>query len=763
MEEPLHMFFSVMNKEIFNTTAHAMKVGNGTVCELIDPSGEVHTSGGDSMTKDVHICPDHAKPTTETLHRKIHNISPLILMFPPNEADGNYNTPFQFDRQAPARISTSPTLRRLRKNTPGHFMPLQDIFDVTKFPTSKEQSALNNLAGHLWDSPPWSPQCTVSISPSSSENPEGLSVSENDGATITKGPEESMNDNCTDDTRLHSPLSAGDQPVVNPENSHIIEPTTENYNDDDSSNQSTEIKALQHSRLLERRRSSVVLSLPGLEVFPGDLLVSDGASDYMYHSTWLSNTDSKKPKWPFSKKGTLTKGKQKHMSDLENCLSSVKIQDFTGNELYILKDKTWHEVLSMYTAEKMESLQKSNRRHQESIWELFTSECTYYLDHLLVLKKVFFNALQHLQSNDHLLDVDLGRLFANLEELLQESLNFATGLLNTIKSRELGCSASSLPLAGLLTKHFKDNLCLSHQVYCMNYTSAVIYLESIKQRDDVAIYLKWCEQHEQCKRLRLSDLLVAPLHRLTRYPLLLKNIWKRSSDATEKIAIYSTKDKVESSLRDLEGNVKWLDKSQKYKQLQEVIVWPSLWERDKRFFIHEGLKHHFKEANVESMLSSPNRDLLHEGKLILTESTRLLDVYLFLFDDFLLITKIKRNKRKSTNLEINQYPSLHPELQGVTKEGGYCKVLDQPIPLDRLSLKTVDQFHITVYGMKNAFMIQHENRYQQCIAAFILQAHTESEKKTWMSQIETAVSCYTETHQSKRLSTLWQTSESAEI
>ncbi|XP_018111511.1 pleckstrin homology domain-containing family G member 7 isoform X2 [Xenopus laevis] len=643
-------------------------------------------------------------------------------------------------------------------------MPLQDIFDVTKFPTSKEQSALNNLAGHLWDSPPWSPQSTVSTSPSSSDNPEEVSVSENDGADIPKDPEENMNDDCPDDALLHNQSFAVDQLVGNPENICIIGPTTEIYKDDDSSNQSTKIKELHHSRLLERRRSSVVLSLPGLEVFPGDLLVSDGASDYMYHSPWVSSTDSKKPKWPFSKKGTLTKGKQKHMSDLENCLSSVKIQDFTGNELYILKDKTWNEVISMYTAENIERIQKSNRRRQESVWELFTSECTYYLDHLLVLKKVFFNALQHLQNNDHLLDVDLVRLFANLEELLQESLHFATGLLNTIKSRELGCSATvSLPLSDLLTKHFKDNLCLSHQVYCMNYTSAVIYLESIKQRDDFTIYLKWCEQHEQCKRLHLSDLLVAPLHRLTRYPLLLKNIWKRSTDATEKIAIVSTKDKVESSLRDLEGKVKWLDKSQKYKQLQEVIVWPSLWERDKRFFIPEGLKHHFKEPNVESMLSSPNRDLLHEGRLILTESTRLLDVYLFLFDDFLLITKIKRNKKKSTNVEINQYPSLHPELQMVTKEGGYCKVVDQPIPLDRLSLKTVDQFHTTVYGMKNAFMVQHENRYQQCIAAFILQTHTESEKKTWMSQIEMAVSCYTETHRSKRLSTLWQTSESAEI
>ncbi|KFP25754.1 Pleckstrin homology domain-containing family G member 7, partial [Colius striatus] len=76
-----------------------------------------------------------------------------------------------------------------------------------------------------------------------------------------------------------------------------------------------------------------------------------------------------------------------------------------------------------------------------------------------------------------------------------------------------------------------------------------------------------------------------------------------------------------------------------------------------------------------------------------SESTRLLDVYLFLFNDFLLITKIKRNKKKygcsDTGL-IPVCPSLTPELQSFIRDGGLCTVLDQPIPLDRLILKNID-------------------------------------------------------------------------
>lgn len=40
-------------------------------------------------------------------------------------------------------------------------------------------------------------------------------------------------------------------------------------------------------------------------------------------------------------------------------------------------------------------------------------------------------------------------------------------------------------------------------------------------------------------------------------------------------------------------------------------------------------------------------------------------------------------------------PSLTPELQSFIREGGFCTVLDQPIPLDRLILKNVEPIQVT--------------------------------------------------------------------
>ncbi|CAN0068649.1 unnamed protein product [Bubo scandiacus] len=184
------------------------------------------------------------------------------------------------------------------------------------------------------------------------------------------------------------------------------------------------------------------------------------------------------------------------------------------------------------------------------------------------------NTLKYLQSNEFLLDVDLWRLFANLEELNEISLNFPKTFFETVKEH-VSKSDSPTDFSSILRRFFQGDLCQTHQIYCLNYTSAVFYLENQRnrQRKDFGMYLKWCEQNEQCKRLHLPDLLVAPLCRLTR-----------------------------------EGG--------------------KIHTGSGRFFVPECLKQSLRENSNENILSSANRLLLHEGRLTLAESARLLDVYL---------------------------------------------------------------------------------------------------------------------------------------
>ncbi|KAM9203162.1 pleckstrin homology domain-containing family G member 7 [Mergus octosetaceus] len=709
-------------------------------------------------TQPVSACMDTTMPTSDfTRRRGYTESSSLFLKLPTEECTGSHHAPFQFDRHALARISTSPTLRRLRMASASQAPTFQDSTNITQPGNQKEYTSSLH---HICKSPP---RCikSSSLSLPSCVHAKLLSSKAKSETTIAD-PE-----SASSGLKLPSqkdPLRNGspNEMLQNSWQANSVTLPRRLPHPSRMPQEAIQKSGLPIQRSAERRRSSVVVSLPGLEVFPGDLLVSDSALDYLPHAALLLNAESKKPRWPFARRGV---GKDKQKQDLENCLSTVKIIDCGTYDFCCCKSKSWHEFIKAQQTEQKDVNSQLEVKKEEAVWELFTSECTYFLDHLLVLKMIFMNTLKYLQSKEFLLDVDLWKLFANLEELNKISLSFVESFFEIVKEH-VSESGSPTDFISILRKFFQGDLCQTHQIYCLNYTSAVFYLENLRQREDFGIYLKWCEQNEQCKRLHLPELLVAPLHRLTRYPLLLNNIWKRSTDEMEKAFIWSVKEKVEKSIRDLEGKVKWLDNFQKFRQLHEVIIWPQIWDRDKRFFVPECLKQNLRENSSENILSSASRLLLHEGRLTLAESTKLLDVYLFLFDDFLLITKIKRNKKKYGGSDtgiIPVCPSLTPELQSLIREGGFCSVLDQPIPLDRLILKNVDPIHVTVFSLRNAFLIQHENRYRQCIAVFLLQTQTEIAKKTWMSQIEMAISNYTKQHETKRSTLFCSPAESSEI
>ncbi|XP_056338028.1 pleckstrin homology domain-containing family G member 7 [Oenanthe melanoleuca] len=716
------------------------------------PKENVEDAFSSSEMQTVPVCMDTPVPPGDCILGG--GYTEPLLRLPAEECAGIHHAPLLFDRRARARIATSPTLRRLRMASASQALPLPGCSATAQLGNRKEYAGSLH---HICKSPP---RCVTvsSLSLPSCVHAkllESKAKSERTTAVPESDPPRSKLPSQED------PLSNGSpkEPPRNSWRANSATLPTRLPRPSPTLWAGVQESGLPMQRSAQRRRSSLVVSLPGLEVFPGDLLVSDSAMDYLPCS-FLLTAESKKSRWPFAKRG-VGKDKQKQASDLENCLSTVKVIDCYTDEFFCFKSKSWHEFIN-----EQKGVNSGLEVEKEAaVWELFTSECTYFLDHLLVLKKIFMNTLKYLQNNEFLLDVDLWRLFANLEELNKISLHFLKTFFETVK-KHISKSDSPMDFSSVLRMFFQGDLCQTHQIYCLNYTSAVFYLEKLRQREDFGIYLKWCEQNEQCKRLHLPELLVAPLHRLTRYPLLLNNIWKRSTDETEKCSIQSLKEKVEKSIRDLEGKVKWLDNFQKFRQLQEVIIWPQVWDRDKRFFVPECLKQNLRENSSENILSSVNRLLLHEGRLMLAESTRLLDVYLFLFDDFLLITKIKRNKKKyggSDTSLIPICPSLTPELQSFIREGGFCTVLDQPIPLDRLILKNVEPIQVTVFSLRNAFLIQHENRYGQCIAVFLLQAQTETAKKAWMSQIETAISNYTTQHETKKSTAFCFPVESSEI
>ncbi|XP_061628747.1 pleckstrin homology domain-containing family G member 7 isoform X2 [Phyllopteryx taeniolatus] len=626
--------------------------------------------------------------------------------------DGMVAPLFQFDRQAPGRISTSPTLRRMRSTR----RPVLDTQDPARMGITKEEPSPASLSSPLHRIK--SPLATSPLLLSGEVCHEQPTIS-SCGRQRTRSHRSKTFDNGIASMK---PECRSAHPTI-----------VKDFGFPDSELQEKEHRP--HS-LQERRRSSVVVSLPGLDVSPGDLFVSNGAADMLNNFS-----DTKKSKWPFSRRST-TKGKSQtgmSVSDIERYLSTAEIQDWRNCDLQKYKDYTVAEFLQDQSSQWSATSDPVGFKRQEAIWELFTSECVYFLDQLMVLKEVFLATLTNLQMRSCLADIDTWRLFANLSELCLVSFGFLNNLLRVIKDSLDVTDGNGATLLELLSKTFQESICHCLQKYCLNYSTALLYLDSLKPREDFASYVKWSESNKQCRRLQLRDLLVAPLQRLTRYPLLLRNIARRFYTEEESRDVQAVAEQVDMSICDLEGKVKWLDSYQKVKQLRDALVWLPVWERDKRAFIPETVKHLLKAVTLENLIS--HRSLLHEGKLILTENAKLIDVYLFLFDEFLLITKIKRNKKRSIGPEANSLRmAQNLELDQLLKEGCTFTVLDQPVSLDRLQLRNIDQLNASTSGLPHSFIITHQNRYQQCIGVFVLQAASESSKRAWLSKIEEAVS-----------------------
>ena len=48
------------------------------------------------------------------------------------------------------------------------------------------------------------------------------------------------------------------------------------------------------------------------------------------------------------------------------------------------------------------------------------------------------------------------------------------------------------------------------------------------------VHLQWCETQRECNRLRLVDILMRPMQRLTKYSLLLKAVLKNTEDLNQR-------------------------------------------------------------------------------------------------------------------------------------------------------------------------------------------------------------------------------------
>nr|XP_054751886.1 uncharacterized protein LOC129257555 [Lytechinus pictus] len=433
-------------------------------------------------------------------------------------------------------------------------------------------------------------------------------------------------------------------------------------------------------------------------------------------------------------------GKQEK-SGMGAIISNFKRHDQDELEYAIFKDKHWKDFIESGLGRPIDtsSINSEEYKRREKVWEVFRSECAYLVDHILVLKEIFQERLRWLQCEDHLMHIEIVKLFANVDELCTVSANLCWDLVNNLSSRlsEGEFGQADAIVAAFAT--FESQVCPAFSSYCMNYSGALLYLESLKKQDDFNEFCKICEQDSRCKRLQLTDLLITPIQRITKYTLLLRDIRKCTSQTSEKELLDSTITSVESAIGDLEGKVEWLANFERVRELQQMISWPPVEEIDSKLsgLVPDFLKSTIAKKSRDVVWFNTKRSLTHEGHLQVFENGRLQDVYVFLFDDMLLITRMRRtsfNKKKS--LTDNSSPFGQNQNSVPKHRDGYnFTVCKPPFPLDRLEIVDVDAKQAMANGIKHCFVLVQLNRYGQVHTLFALSAPSEAKQQTWLGHL----------------------------
>ncbi|KAF5917391.1 hypothetical protein HPG69_006985 [Diceros bicornis minor] len=245
--------------------------------------------------------------------------------------------------------------------------------------------------------------------------------------------------------------------------------------------------------------------------------------------------------------------------------------------------------------------------------------------------------------------------------------------------------------------------------YCMEEEGCMEYMRGLLRDNDLfRAYVTWAEKHQQCQRLKLSDMLAKPHQRLTKYPLLLKSVLRKTDESRAKEAVITMIDSVERFIHHVNACMRQRQERQRLAVVVSRIdayevVEGSSDEVDKllREFLHLDLTAPIPGASPEE-----TRQLLLEGSLRMKEGKdSKMDVYCFLFTDLLLVTK-------------------------AVKKAERTKVIRPPLLVDKIVCRELRD--------PGSFLLIYLNEFHSAVGAYTFQASGQALCRGWVDAIYNA-------------------------
>uniref|UniRef100_A0A8C4NA71 Dynamin-binding protein n=1 Tax=Eptatretus burgeri TaxID=7764 RepID=A0A8C4NA71_EPTBU len=193
-----------------------------------------------------------------------------------------------------------------------------------------------------------------------------------------------------------------------------------------------------------------------------------------------------------------------------------------GSDCIIYHCHSSQVLLLILSQHGPEALQRMMDKRVKILAELHQTERDYFQDLQLCLQH-FLLPLRAQQ----LPGLDLPCLFGNLEDVIETSSRLLVALQHILfKPPE---------------KHCNDELESVYKAYCHNHDDAISLLEIYDKNSDISMAIENCLSiiRRQTPCISLGALLIEPVQRLMRYPLLLAELLESTSDTHEDFAMLS--------------------------------------------------------------------------------------------------------------------------------------------------------------------------------------------------------------------------------
>ncbi|NWI53167.1 PKHG5 protein, partial [Calyptomena viridis] len=374
-----------------------------------------------------------------------------------------------------------------------------------------------------------------------------------------------------------------------------------------------------------------------------------------------------------------------------------------GDEAGLVLEDSWQQII-----QGTEALSRRQCHQQEAIWELLHTEAT-YIRKLRVITDLFLCCLLNLQESGLLCEVNAERLFSNIGEIIRLHCELWHSVMAPVLAKARRTGALLDPVDFLNGFKTFGSLFKPYVRYCMEEEGCMEYMRALLRDSELfRAYVTWAEKHEQCSRLKLSDMLVKPHQRLTKYPLLLKSVLKKTDDPCARDAITTMIGSVERFINDVNSRMRQRQERQRLATILSRIdayevVEGSTDEVDK--LLKEFLRLDLT-APIPGTSPEDTRQLLLEGSLRMREGKdSKMDVYCFLFTDLFLITKpLKKAER--------------------------TKVVRQPLLVDKVVCRELRD--------PGSFLLIYLNELGSAVAAYTFQASGQSLCRSWVEAVRNA-------------------------